>query len=365
MSGKTIAAGTGAIIELLWDIAPQATLGETLTLTFDATKSVLSDKQGNAIAANFNSSATLKVIQNELAGDINLDKKVDILDLQILINCINSKESDAGRKSRADLDKNGTVNVLDLQRLVNIIFGGSKKSASLNKGLTTVSTELWFTDTLINGNKGSFGLTAKNDKPIFAGQIEFDYPLSSNFDIYDISATGRLQGFTTVFSKQTVENQTINVKVLFYSMSGSSIAVGDGDIIRFLYSFNQTPSMGMSFPVEFPSVVLSDANGNPLQADWKGSTFEVTSNINKLPPVIKRTMDWKIYPNPVSDILNIAYPENAVIQSIEIFTISGQKLSVAQTSKTQFDVSQLKSGMYLISIKNSESLEYKRFVIVK
>ena len=59
----------------------------------------------------------------------------------------------------------------------------------------------------------------------------------------------------------------------------------------------------------------------------------------------------KLYPNPVRDILNI---ETAIeIQSVEIYTIQGQK--VVSSTEKQINVSHLASGIYLVKTQDSNN----------
>ena len=59
-----------------------------------------------------------------LPGDLNLDGRVDVRDLQLCVNVILGNETDPGIVSRADVNSDGAVNVLDAQAIVNIILAG-------------------------------------------------------------------------------------------------------------------------------------------------------------------------------------------------------------------------------------------------
>ena len=57
------------------------------------------------------------------AGDVNHDGNVDIDDLNLLINIILDRDSDAGNAARADLDGSGGVDIDDVNRLISILLG--------------------------------------------------------------------------------------------------------------------------------------------------------------------------------------------------------------------------------------------------
>ncbi len=67
----------------------------------------------------------------------------------------------------------------------------------------------------------------------------------------------------------------------------------------------------------------------------------------------------KIYPNPTSSILNIETAKQ--LKSITIYTVLGKVIT--KTTTSSIDVSNLKSGMYLLEIEDEEgNLTSKRFV---
>jgi hypothetical protein len=57
-------------------------------------------------------------------GDVSLDGKVDVVDVQLGVNVILGVETDPGIVARADVNGDGSVDVLDIQRIVNIILQG-------------------------------------------------------------------------------------------------------------------------------------------------------------------------------------------------------------------------------------------------
>lgn len=58
-----------------------------------------------------------------LAGDIDLDGLVNVIDVQLCVNVILGSETDPDVIIRADVNTDGSVNVLDVQAIVNIILG--------------------------------------------------------------------------------------------------------------------------------------------------------------------------------------------------------------------------------------------------
>ena len=64
----------------------------------------------------------LKIVPEQVTGDVNNDGAVDIDDINIVVNVIVGKVTDSDILSRADVDGSGNVDIDDLNRIVNIIL---------------------------------------------------------------------------------------------------------------------------------------------------------------------------------------------------------------------------------------------------
>ena len=60
--------------------------------------------------------------------------------------------------------------------------------------------------------------------------------------------------------------------------------------------------------------------------------------------------NFKAYPNPVKNILNLSYSKE--ISTVEIFNMLGQKVLIRNlnTSQGQIDMSNLNSGNYIVKV---------------
>ena len=97
--------------------------------------------------------------------------------------------------------------------------------------------------------------------------------------------------------------------------------------------------------------VLSDAEITNLYTNNTLSTSDFNQNKSEV----------KFYPNPAHDVLTI---ETALeIQSIEIFTVQGQK--VLSTNQKQINVSDLAAGMYMVKIQDAENNSISKKIIIK
>jgi beta-glucanase (GH16 family) len=71
--------------------------------------------------------------------------------------------------------------------------------------------------------------------------------------------------------------------------------------------------------------------------------------------------DLQVYPNPVSDILTISssYP----IDQLELNTILGQRVTLQNTDHNHLDVSNLKNGIYLLTVYSGNQKQTERIVV--
>ena len=81
-----------------------------------------------------------------------------------------------------------------------------------------------------------------------------------------------------------------------------------------------------------------------------------TNNFSNVSPVIQ------IYPNPVKDILYINAQKS--IKNISVFSLNGQELLNNKINKTttNFDISILANGVYLIRIETENDLKTLKFI---
>jgi hypothetical protein len=84
--------------------------------------------------------------------------------------------------------------------------------------------------------------------------------------------------------------------------------------------------------------------------------------IPSLTPISEvQTLDFKIYPNPTNQVINIEIPENTEGVSIEIFNAMGNVVS--KTKQLAIDVSGLPTGVYFAHVKTKDRVGVQRFLV--
>jgi Secretion system C-terminal sorting domain len=90
-------------------------------------------------------------------------------------------------------------------------------------------------------------------------------------------------------------------------------------------------------------------------------TYEYCGIPTLTPTTELQTLDFKIYPNPTNQVLNIEMPQNTEGPSVEIFNAMGNV--VLKTKQLNVDVSALPKGIYFVQIKTKDRVGVKRFIV--
>ncbi|MFN7419827.1 MAG: T9SS type A sorting domain-containing protein, partial [Flavobacterium sp.] len=87
-----------------------------------------------------------------------------------------------------------------------------------------------------------------------------------------------------------------------------------------------------------------------------------------LPPVNLNTAQFLadqivLYPNPSSSIVNLSLPESLGVKGITITDLQGRTVRSYNNNVSQIDVSDLTSGMYMVSIQTETANVHKRILV--
>lgn len=73
------------------------------------------------------------------------------------------------------------------------------------------------------------------------------------------------------------------------------------------------------------------------------------------------SQNFKIYPNPTPDILNISLENNLVLEQVTIYNNLGQIVKTA--SENVIDVSHLAKGLYFVEVTTNQGKATKKLVV--
>ena len=102
-------------------------------------------------------------------------------------------------------------------------------------------------------------------------------------------------------------------------------------------------------------------------ASEKESDTELDISLEEITTTVElERLEVRIYPNPVSQVMNVEINEVATIEAIGLYNQTGMKvrsLEINETSRTE--VSDLSGGMYLIRILRTDgSIETQKVIIM-
>jgi len=344
MSGDVVTPGTGAILDLLFDISETATIGITSELSY--TNVVISDVNASLVLCDYSDVGILTIVEAFELGDINGDNIINILDLQLLINIILGTETGSANIANSDLNNDGLVNILDLQLIINLINSTRNVSDEILIG----SNKLILPEVNLNsGEKGNFAITLENNDTFSGCDFEFTYN-SSIVEITAIKLAENFENFELAYTIDDSNSEMAKIHAIVYSTNSSFINKGLNDIIKVEYK--TTEGVHGFTGLNFSTGVLTNLNAEQLET----SLVSGYVNLNATNIVEKENI-IKIYPNPTSNICSISYEDG--IDAVTVVNAIGQVVfsdTEIKQGSYQIDLSNFATGVYSINVFSSGQL---------
>ena len=117
---------------------------------------------------------------------------------------------------------------------------------------------------------------------------------------------------------------------------------------------------GNTFTYTFNQVGSTDYVCDPHAGRMNGTvTVSSTASISK-----NNLLSFGMYPNPVSDLLNIQLPAGTEKAEVSVFDYTGRlvKSKTITSNDTSLDVQKLSNGIYLIRVTSDAKIGAQRFV---
>lgn len=229
-----------------------------------------------------------------------------------IVNCTFTGNSDIGTRAstqRGTISLSRNSGATHTSAVSNSIFfnntgAGGVTTPALTRGHTTFVTSILVSNSIDPDNFStlppSFKVNVLTGDPLFTDEPNNDYTLTASSPAVETGDNSYVIGSTDLAG---------NVRIF-----STNVDIG-------AYEYNATLST---------------------------NTFSLTKN------------DIKLYPNPASNVLNIKMDSN--LKQATIYSVLGAK--VFQTKANTINTSNLKSGMYLIKIEDTNgSVSTKRFII--
>lgn len=192
------------------------------------------------------------------------------------------------------------------------------------------------------------------------------YPFQPAFPI--IGNPTSLCGY---YKYNSLNNDSMFIRIIFFNngimlgyntfITGITATTWTSFILPITYS--SSDSATIMFSAFYPSSQISGPKGNSVLYVDNLSFNNLISSVPKL--VVKNTL-FNLYPNPVSDIVNLKIDNlNNVDLTINIYNALGtlvKSLMLTQNNR-QINIGDLSNGVYMVEIKSQEWTEKQKLII--
>lgn len=282
----------------------------------------------------------------------------------------------------ADCDGNGTIQYADFQ-VVQLNYGLTHLKGSEPMPRSTGNPPLriyCLQDTLLAGDTISFIIELGDaNNPVvdfyaIAFNVGYDTTMfvdSQSFSDYSINFVGAVgtdvYGYDTTF----FQNSTLD---LGFTKLNQQNTTGFGPLARVSYILiddiagkTNDNEIFADLNIYFTNVVAISADGTVIPLDVQGDTVVVKQTITGITN-LNQTNNFKIYPVPTNNKLEIQLPNATVTERIEVYNSIGALVVSKPTNGTaniSLDTKELANGHYILKIKTAGGWVTKRFNIIK
>ncbi|CAD0003387.1 T9SS-dependent choice-of-anchor J family protein [Flavobacterium salmonis] len=244
-----------------------------------------------------------------------------------------------------------------LEETTNSYIDVESDSQSINNKIVVMkgnsSSDEWVTAS----NNSVSGKTAENSVSVWELNQRSITKVNTKVD-----ATKATSLFMSFMLKQTFVNS--NTESMFRVVVNGNVL---GEIIKpeknsgdnfEKYLFDLTPYVGSEIRISLQHIGKSYLGDNAYLDNLSFAKTVESLSVDK-----NITTDFKYYPNPVENILNIE--SNSIISNLEVYDVNGQLLfeNKYSDSKISVDFKRFSAGLYLIVLKSEEKKEI--FKVIK
>ena len=183
---------------------------------------------------------------------------------------------------------------------------------------------------------------------------------------YDVTVSSTSSTNTNGF-QLTAEKTTDNAKVgTFAAGSGSRVTgsrITHSNSGQKSWSFKWTSPATDVGNVKFYAATVS-ANGNGSNDNGDKVALTSTSDFSVLSLAKENQLDFTVFPNPVSEYLNIQLPTGTTNANISVFDMTGKLIrnNAISVGNTKVGVSDLSTGVYILKLNSEGKLGSRQFI---
>ncbi len=197
---------------------------------------------------------------------------------------------------------------------------------------------------------------------------------------FDLKLPGNVEFQNSIIVSNTLANHTVSsseietgvIRVLCFSLSNTSIPNSTAPIISILCRAGDTPG---NFDINLENATLSNSSSqNVLNQIVNGSLLiSGTTKVEDENTSLNEKKRISVYPNPFNGSMNVNYyADNQTLQKLTVYDILGKAIFKKQLipkskgyNQENIDLSNLASGIYLLSINDSKNSNIKKIILLK
>ena len=210
---------------------------------------------------------------------------------------------------------------------------------NFNTYADNLNDEFWVDQTSQEGNKTFEGVSFIESTELAGNILEF----KGNVESYTLSSDYKVTAFIRVFNADFSFNKSVVVELT---------ETGNFELLYDDVDLENDVTVQYGFTVVGP-------NANPADLTDLGNVVvgPTTLSSRSFEPI-----EVQVYPNPVSDVLQIKSTSN--FSSVELYSLSG-RLLVKQANAEAIDMRSLSNGMYLLKLTSAEGQSLTKKIIKK
>ena len=251
-----------------------------------------------------------------------------------------------------------------------VIFAGGFNDGASNRLNTVdiydVETGEWSIDSL-SQDRSALAAIAYNGKAYFAGGVLDNYDATKTIDIYD-EETGEWSVDSLMRKRHSLTAAVLDGKIYFAGGRGFN-GQGNYDDIDILntetgeWTEEKLPRGRFSLAAISSDDAVYFAGGNSSSGDYNG--VDIFSPETSAVKVVRPTVEFALFPNPVLDELTIRLHGGARISSLHVYDANGRQVGAfpgEHTAESTISVTDLPVGTYYLHVLSSEGTGIRQFV---
>ena len=356
-----------AILKAFMTIDSAAVPGDYWVYLYDAWESIDPDPEIASLALLTDSG----VVQVDMMGDVNLDKRINVADLVNVVGHIIGNITLGGRHyATANVVLDPRVNVVDLVGIINMIFGRPISPSPAPSGDNRATVTL-AQGALSAGQYTKLNIAGEFLEAVAGVQLEINYdPATFSMDRPELP-----QGVSGVSLSYNDDKQG-SIKMVMYSTqplkNPSIINAGLSEIVNLPTIVKRDVLADDISKIRLSKVYLANANAVEIAVDGASDEPMVPSSFTL----------HQNYPNPFNPFTTIEFDiaaDGSGMQDVElsIFNILGQKVRtlvneplmpghhLAEWDSMSDSNKPVATGVYLYRLKIGEKHQTKKMILLK